>query len=251
MPSAALANDLHQTPPISWDDAGFQGSASDCRGADLAPGEVLWHFVHTDTKSGDLPSTIDAQFASGSQSGDGYVNGNSIVMYELITGHTTLNGASDSIENDGLLNLSHICVGKEKESESVPVETESVPVETESVPVETESVPVETESVPVETESVPVETESVPVETESVPVETESVPVETESVPVETESIPDGSVEAETGTPEEQVTPPSTDTLTPSSTPSNDGWQLVLIALAALLSTALILTPASRKARRK
>jgi hypothetical protein len=216
VPSAVLANDLHQTPPISWDDAGFQGSAGDCEGADLKPGEVLWHFVHTKTGDEDLPSTIDAQFGSGPQSGDGFVNGNSIVMYELITGHTTLDGASDSIQNDGLLNLSHICVGQEEESESVPVETESVPVETESVPVETES-----------------------------------VPVESESVPVESESIPDGSVEAETGTPEEQVTPPSTDTLTPSSTPSNNGWQLVLIALAALLSTALILTPASRKARRK
>ena len=48
VPSAALANDLHQTPPISWDDAGFQGSAGDCEGADLEPGEVLWHFVHTE-----------------------------------------------------------------------------------------------------------------------------------------------------------------------------------------------------------
>ncbi len=79
--------------------------------------------------------------------------------------------------------------------------------------------------------------------------ETESVPVETESVPVQTEPV--GSVEAETGTPKEDVTPPSTDALTPTNnTPSNDGWQLVLIALAALIATALILTPASRKVRR-
>ncbi|HEY6568692.1 MAG TPA: hypothetical protein VIZ22_00290, partial [Candidatus Limnocylindrales bacterium] len=61
---------------------------------------------------------------------------------------------------------------------------------------------------------------------------------------------PVGSVDAETGTPNEDVTPPSTDTLTPTNTPSSDGWQLVLLALAAMLATALILTPASRKARR-
>ena len=148
-------------------------------------------------------------------------------------------------------------------TESVPVETESAPVETRSAPAETESAPVETRSAPVETESAPVETESAPVETESAPVETESAPVETESVPVQTEptcqdeqgsdecETPVGSVDAETGTPNEDVTPPSTDTLTPTNTPSSDGWQLVLLALAAMLSTALILTPASRKARRR
>ena len=66
-----------------------------------------------------------------------------------------------------------------------------------------------------------------------------------------THGVPEGSVEAATGTPKEDVTPPSTDALTPANnTPSNDGWQLVLIALAALLATALILTPASRKVRR-
>ena len=109
-----------------------------------------------------------------------------------------------------------------------------------------------TGSIPVETASVPVETASVPVETASVPVETASVPVETASVPATaSHSVPKGSVEAATGTPKEDVTPPSTDTLTPAgSTPSNDGWQLVLIALAALLATALVLTPATRKVRR-
>ena len=140
-------------------------------------------------------------------------------------------------------------------TESVPVETESAPVETRSAPVETESAPVETRSAPVETESAPVETASIPVETASIPVETASIPTETGN-PCQTEQggdeceTPVGSVDAETGTPNEDVTPPSTDTLTPTNTPSSDGWQLVLLALAAMLATALILTPASRKARR-
>ena len=85
--------------------------------------------------------------------------------------------------------------------------------------------------------------------------ESESVPVESEevSIPVESEEIsnePSGSVQAETGTPEEEATPPSTDALGAPSSPSSDGWQLVLIALAAILATALIVTPGSRKARR-
>jgi hypothetical protein len=154
------------------------------------------------------------------------------------------------------------------ETASVPAETASVPAETASVPAETASVPAETASVPAETASVPAETASVPAETASVPAETASVPAETASVPVEssspTESLvinpqcpncppdasPSGKVDAATGTPHEGVTPPATDTLTASGTASNDGWQLVLVALAALLATVLILTPSSRKNRR-
>ena len=93
------------------------------------------------------------------------------------------------------------------------------------------------------------ESESVPVE--SVPVESDPVVTPCAECAPATQTVPDGSVEAETGTPDEDVTPPSTDTLTPTNTTaSNDGWQLVLIALAALIASALVLTPASRKIRR-
>ena len=61
---------------------------------------------------------------------------------------------------------------------------------------------------------------------------------------------PSGKVDAETGTPDEGVTPPATDTIGAHGTASNDGWQLVLVALAALIATVLILTPSSRKNRR-
>jgi hypothetical protein len=266
VPSVALATDLKDSQQgTSWDDQGFQGSAEECKGLKLGPGDVVWHFVLTspEADSGNLTATFD-------KAGDVTVaNADSeaaVLHFYVWTGHDTLLDAETDVDGNNLV-LSHICAGQEEESESVPVETESVPVETESVPVETESVPVETESVPVETESVPVETEPVesqPVETEpveSTPVESvpvESVPVEStpvESVPVEStpveSSTPDGSVEAATGTPDEDVTPPSTDTLTPTTnTASNDGWQLVLVALAALIASALILTPASRKVRR-
>jgi len=109
-----FANDLHQTPPISADDPAFQGTDEDCSGLDLQPGQVLWHFVHTGTSSSDLPSTLTATFQdAGTVTVDGYVNGSSIVMYDIttVTGTDTLLSASDTITNDGLLNLSHICQG--------------------------------------------------------------------------------------------------------------------------------------------
>jgi len=110
------ANDLHQTPPISADDAAFQGTDEDCAGLDLQPGEVLWHFVHTMTDGTDLPSTLTATFQdAGTITVNGYSNGGGTaeVMYDITTttGTDTLLSASDTITNDGLLNLSHICQG--------------------------------------------------------------------------------------------------------------------------------------------
>jgi hypothetical protein len=270
-PSAAFATDLKDAQQgTSWNDQGFQGSARECEKFDLGAGDVVWHFVLTSPEAGSGHLTATFQNA-GDVTVENADSPAAVLHFYVWTGHDTLLDAETTDVDGNNLVLSHICSGAEEESESVPVETETVPVETETVPVETETVPVETETVPVETETVPVETETVPVETETVPVETETVPVETETVPVETETVPvvtpcvdctpathgvptptpKGSVEAETGTPNEDVTPPSTDTLTPTNnTPSNDGWQLVLIALAALIASALVLTPARSKIRR-
>jgi hypothetical protein len=124
----ALANDLHQAAdlPISWQDAP-QGTADECKDANLDPGQVLWHFVHTGTDGNNLPATLDATFTdAGPQQADGYSNGggNAQVMYDIITGQDTLESASDSINDDNLLNLSHVCVGAEQSvAESVSEST--------------------------------------------------------------------------------------------------------------------------------
>src|SRR6266852_5284072 len=77
--AAGPKNTLHQTPPISWNNPSFQGT--DC--AALPSGEVLWHFIHTGTGSGDLPSTLTATFdAAGVKTALGFQNGNSVVQYE-------------------------------------------------------------------------------------------------------------------------------------------------------------------------
>ena len=110
----AFANDLSQSTPISADNPAYQGTDTDCAGLNLQPGQVLWHFVHTGTSSANLPSTLTATFQNaGTVTVDGFVNGNSIVMYNIttVTGTDTLISASDTITNDGNLNLSHICQG--------------------------------------------------------------------------------------------------------------------------------------------
>ena len=131
---------------------------------------MVWHFVLTspDADSGHLTATFDK---AGDVTVENADSPAAVLHFYVWTGHDTLLDAETTDVDGNLLNLSHICAGKEVESESVPVETESVPVETESAPVETESAPVETESAPVETESVPVETETVPAETATVPAE--------------------------------------------------------------------------------
>lgn len=111
----ALANTLNQTPPIAWNDAGFQGVDDECDGTVVADGEVLWHFVHTMTDGSDLPSTLTVTFSDASeQTVDGYSNGgeNAQVMYDVtMVQGVSLTGAEDTIVNGGLLNLSHICAG--------------------------------------------------------------------------------------------------------------------------------------------
>ena len=173
----------------------------------------------------------------------------------IVTGHDTLLDAETTDVDGGNLNLSHICVGSEA---SQDVETTSRPARSRPASRRRTSRPASRRRTsrpePSQTET---SEPSQDVETSTPCADctpaSHSVPTPTpcaDCVP-STHSVPSGSVDGATGTPDEGVTPPATDTLTPSNTTaSNDGWQLVLIALAALISTALILTPATRKARR-
>jgi hypothetical protein len=63
-------------------------------------------------------------------------------------------------------------------------------------------------------------------------------------------ATPTGEVGGVTGTP--RVTLPPTDTIgdTTGSTPSSEGWRLILLAMAGLLAAALLLTPARRARKR-
>jgi hypothetical protein len=198
-----------------------------------------------DNDSGHLTATFDK---AGTKTVANLDLPSTTLHFEIVTGHDTLLDAETTDVDGGILNLSHICAGTEKSTPSAPVETASAPVETqpaETQPAETE--PAETASVPAETASVPAETASVPVESES---PTESLVINPQCPNCPPDPSPSGKVEAATGTPHEGVTPPATDSITHKTNPSNSGWQLVLVALAALIATALVLTPATRRNRR-
>jgi hypothetical protein len=121
----ALANDVHQGMPIVGTD--FNNTVVGC-----AEG---WHFVHIGTNRESLPSTLTATFKdAGTVKVDGHVNGNSIVMYNVhVDPSDRLLSASDDISNDGLLNLSHVCLTETTSSETTSNETtanETTSVET-------------------------------------------------------------------------------------------------------------------------
>ena len=107
---AALANTLNPDH-VGATDATFPNQ--DCSDGDAPEGMTTWHFVHTGTSSADLPSTLTAEFDdAGVKTAAGFINGNSIVQYNItIPSGDTLLSASDTISNDGNLNLSHVCVG--------------------------------------------------------------------------------------------------------------------------------------------
>jgi hypothetical protein len=69
---------------------------------------------------------------------------------------------------------------------------------------------------------------------------------------VEVTPTPDQSIEGETGTPvtTAKITLPPSDSIGGTSGPSNGAWTILLVALAGLMASALVLTPAARKIRR-
>ncbi len=70
-----------------------------------------------------------------------------------------------------------------------------------------------------------------------------STPPTGSELPIAGSPPPTGEVEGITGTPPPGATPPPTDTLDGGSTPSNDGWRVVLVSIAALLAAAAFLVP--------
>lgn len=106
----AMAVDIHQDLPITSDAAEFQGDEGDCEDANLQPGQVLWHFVITNSETNN--QTLTATFET---AGNVTVNPDKVVdayvlHYNIVTGTDTLLSASSS-GTTGRLNLSHICNG--------------------------------------------------------------------------------------------------------------------------------------------
>jgi len=109
----AMANDLDngQAGGVPSTSTAYPPGPNDCIG--VQPGQVLWHFVHVGAMT--MPAggaTLTATFTSGpAKTVDAYQNGGGNIMYNVITGPNTLITASDTIIDNGKLNLSHICDG--------------------------------------------------------------------------------------------------------------------------------------------
>jgi hypothetical protein len=220
-PSAALAITGHQDFPIAWNASGFDDE--ECAEIKLAPGQVYWHFVQTQTDVTDPADALLNIDIAGTDSDvvglAAYKVAGGVVHWEATTPQITLDGISSNIDGDGNLNISHICVGPEEESASPSDEVQS---EAPSDEVQSEA--------------------------PSDEVQSEAPSDEVQSEAPSPPDGPKGSVDAETGTPE--VTPPSTDSIAgggTTSSPSSNGWQLILVGLAVLTATALIVTPSGKR----
>ena len=122
-PASVAATDLHAAHQgTSWDAEGFQ--SNDCE-TTPGPGQAVWHFVLTtpNQDSGHLTATFHK---AGVQDGREPRQAVDDPPLRDLTGHDTLLDAETTDVDGGNLNLSHICVGTDRESQSAPVETPSI-----------------------------------------------------------------------------------------------------------------------------
>ena len=110
--AVAATTNLHQTPPIASTDPAFQGTLDECADANLAAGQVLWHFVLVQTASGTAGSYLHATFTGAGDVDNvlAYKKAGGVLHWNIITGADTLTGAHTN-RAGAYLNLSHICQG--------------------------------------------------------------------------------------------------------------------------------------------
>ena len=91
--------------------------AEECGDVDLDAGQVLWHFVLTQTTAG-TGTILHVTFSDGSSQNVGATRktGGTLHWY-VYTGNVNLTGASTTATG-GNLNLSHVCVGEGSSSSS-------------------------------------------------------------------------------------------------------------------------------------
>ncbi len=187
-PASVSATDLHAAhQSTSWNAEGFQ--SNDCE-TTPGPGQVVWHFVLTTPNhdSGHLTATFEK---AGEKTVANLDKPSTTLHFEIVTGHDTLLDAETTDVDGGNLNLSHICVGTDRESQSAPVETaepfRSRPLQSRPpAPTATATVPAETATAPVETASgsgrdghvSPPRRRASPLRPPSLPAETATIPAE-------------------------------------------------------------------------
>lgn len=225
--SVAMALELkeaHRGIVIGWDangdpfvDGFDKVNAEECAEEDLAPGEILIHFVQTQAVAGAAGTNLlDVDFDGAPDANDVVedgIQGSNVDWFVGATsdgGDITIVTANSNIDG-GQLVISHICVGDTPEEETAPPTDTPTDTPTEA------------------------------------PTETPFQSVFEESdAPTET---PFQSVEGDTDEPSE----PDTATIGGSKdlgSPADGAWLLV-VALGVLLASVVVLTPARAKAPRR
>ena len=241
----ALANDIHQELPIVGTD--FKSTVDAC-------GEG-WHFVHVGAKADALPSELTATFKdAGTVKVAGYVNGNSIVMYNVhVDPSDRLLSATDDISDGGLLNLSHVCLAETTTSSTTTTADETTADETtadETTTDETTADETTTDATPTDGTTTTDATTTTDEQTTTDESSTSSVSADdhgvtggttTTSSPSSQETAPTGHVEG--------LTPPATDTIGQAPSGSTVSTSLLLV-LAGVLSFILVGVPAAARKRR-
>jgi hypothetical protein len=251
----ALANDVHQELPIVG--TAFKGAIDAC-------GEG-WHFVHVGAKAVALPSELTATFKNaGTVKVHGYVNGNSIVMYNVhVDPSDRLLSATDDISDGGLLNLSHVCLAETTTSSTTTTADETTADETtadetttdettadETTTDETTADETTTDATPTDGTTTTDATTTTDEQTTTDESSTSSVSADdhgvtggttTTSSPSSQETAPTGHVEG--------LTPPATDTIGQAPSGSTVSTSLLLV-LAGVLSFILVGVPAAARKRR-
>ena len=270
----ALANTGHQSGwNVDWNDEGFQGSASECEGAGLDAGDVLWHFVQTKVPAGVSSGMLTATFdQAGEIAVDSYKRSGGVLHWAIITGQDTVLTFSSDVTSDGQLNLSHICAAADgEESPEAPTDKPSqaptdkpsqaptdkpsqAPTDKPSqAPTDKPSqAPTDKPSqAPTDKPSqAPTDKPSqAPTDKPSqAPTDKPSDRPSTEPGTQAPTTSPTGESGGATGTP--RVTPPPTDAIGGDTTGSGTGWLLAMIGLAALV-VGLIVGMPSRRSRRQ
>jgi hypothetical protein len=241
------------------DDQSWDSVSQDCTGGpngNITPvdGMIAWVFVHSQVAG---PGTLTAQFANaGQQTASSYIQGG--VKYIIWTpSPDTLLSFSDNLNTEAghdQLVLSHVCVGETTTtSSSTTTQSSTTDPSTTTESSTTESTTTKSTSSVESTTTVSTTSESstetsTTSEASSTTTEQASSSVEATTSEVSSTTSNDQQVAGETDVP--TVTLPPTDTLGGPAAPSSDSWRLFLIVGAALVASALVLTPATATRRR-
>lgn len=259
----AAANDMHQAGP--WGPPSYGGFSPVCDGpfANLDPNtQTGWHFVQTrvDDSATPPPWTLTAYFGTSSPGSlstyvSTYITGGTVHWWIVTSSAVTLYSFSTDFTSPGQLNLSHVCYGTTTTTTSTSTTDTTDTTSTSTTATTSTTSTTTTPTTTTTTSRFTTSTESTPsfstsTQSTSSQSTTTTPTTTTQSTTTEptTSTANTGGVAGVTSAP--TTTPPPTSTGGPTGTPNDGTWRIALIAMAGLLATILVMTPATARRRR-